>query len=155
VLTCLVIRFNVNAEVQHHADALNNAVEWFINAVKTNFGSPFSIARTLLVALIAWSIFSVMFRKVKPVPAPDLAKLSAVAKSYEPMIFYAGTGPVHIMEMSDTSIAVWDLGETVRSANLTSGTMISSNLEELGNNLQTLALEMSKFFASVDGDLDT
>ena len=110
--------------------------------------------RTIGIATMAYTISAFLFGRSVPMPTPDISKLSSLVRSYEPMIFYAETGQFQIMEMSQTSIAVWDLGETVRGANLTSGMMISNNLDELGNHLQTLALEMTRFFANVDGDLD-
>jgi hypothetical protein len=49
---------------------------------------------------------------------------------------------------------VWDLGESVRGSNLTSAAIIVKELDELSDSLKTLAIELTKFFANVDGDID-
>ena len=57
-------------------------------------------------------------------------------------------------ELQDTSVAVWDLGESIRSANMTSGDMMTTQLEDLGKSLETLVVELTRFFVNVDGDID-
>lgn len=52
-------------------------------------------------------------------------------------------------------MAVWDLGESVRSANMTSAPMIVKGLDELSDSLKMLGLELTRFFADVDSDVDS
>jgi hypothetical protein len=59
-----------------------------------------------------------------------------------------------IGDLQATGVAVWDLGESVRSTNMTSAPIIVRELDELSESLKTLAIELTKFFANVDGDVD-
>lgn len=90
-----------------------------------------------------------------PPPVPDLVKLSTLAKSFEPLIFYSENGYTQITALQETSVAVWDLGESVRSANMTSAPLIVRSLDELSESLKTLGLELNRFFADVDSDVDS
>lgn len=51
-------------------------------------------------------------------------------------------------------MAVWDLGETVRYSNMTSAPIIVKELDNLSESMKTLAIELTRFFANVDGDID-
>lgn len=59
-----------------------------------------------------------------------------------------------IAELQETGVAVWDLGESVRQSNMTSGPIIVRELDELSSGLTRLAEELTRFFADVDGDVD-
>lgn len=51
-------------------------------------------------------------------------------------------------------MAVWDLGESVRTTNMTSAPIIVNQLDDLAESLKTLSMELTKFFMSVNGDVD-
>ena len=87
-------------------------------------------------------------------PVPDLVKVAGLARSFEPLIFYSENGVRQISDLQETGVAVWDLGESVRYANMTSTPVIVSELDSLSESLKTLSIEMTKFFANVDGDID-
>ena len=87
-------------------------------------------------------------------PVPDLVKVAGLARSFEPLIFYSENGVRQIGDLQETGVAVWDLGESVRYANMTSAPVIVSELDSLSESLKTLAIELTKFFANVDGDID-
>lgn len=87
-------------------------------------------------------------------PVPDLVKVAGLARSFEPLIFYSENGVRQIGDLQETGVAVWDLGESVRYANMTSAPVIVSELDSLSESLKTLSIEMTKFFANVDGDID-
>ncbi len=87
-------------------------------------------------------------------PVPDLVKVAGLARSFEPLIFYSENGIRQIGNLQETGVAVWDLGESVRYANMTSAPLIVSALDSLSESLKTLSIEMTKFFANVDGDID-
>lgn len=87
-------------------------------------------------------------------PVPDLLKVAAVARSFEPLIHYAESGTSQIGELQDTSRAVWDLGESIRVSNMTSTPMIVSQLDDLSDSLRLLSVELTSFFADVEGDID-
>lgn len=85
---------------------------------------------------------------------PDLVKVAGIARSFEPLIYYSEHGVAQVGDLQATGVAVWDLGESVRSSNLTSAPIIVRELDELSESLKTLAVELTRFFANVDGDVD-
>lgn len=85
---------------------------------------------------------------------PDLVKVAGLARSFEPLIHYSENGIRQIGDLQETGVAVWDLGESVRSANMTSAPLIVNELDALSESLKTLGIELTKFFANVDGDID-
>ena len=85
---------------------------------------------------------------------PDLVKVAGLARSFEPLIYYSENGVRQIGDLQETGVAVWDLGESVRNANMTSAPIIVSELDALSESLKTLGIELTKFFANVDGDID-
>ena len=87
-------------------------------------------------------------------PSPDLVKVAGLARSFEPLIFYSENGVRQIGDLQETGVAVWDLGESVRHANMTSTPLIVNELDALSESLKGLAIELTKFFANVDGDID-
>lgn len=87
-------------------------------------------------------------------PSPDLIKVAALAKSFEPVIYYSEAGHGQIEQLQETGLAVWDLGESVRSTNMTSAPIIVNQLDELSDSLKTLSLELTRFFTTVDSDVD-
>lgn len=90
-----------------------------------------------------------------PLPVPDLVKLSGFARSFEPLIYYSENGVQQIGTLQETGVAVWDLGESVRGTNMTSAPIIVRELDELSESLETLSLELTRFFANVDADIDS
>jgi hypothetical protein len=105
--------------------------------------------------MIVASMLRILLVPPIPPPVPDLVKVSTLAKSFEPLIFYSENGYTQITALQETSVAVWDLGESVRSANMTSAPLIVRTLDELSENLKTLGLELTRFFADVDSDVDS
>ena len=85
---------------------------------------------------------------------PHLIKVAHLARSFDPMIFYSESGILQVGDLEQTGTAVWDLGESVRQANMTSAPLIVQELDDLGESLKTLAVELTKFFATVGGDID-
>lgn len=90
----------------------------------------------------------------KPSSGTGLVKVAGLAKAFEPLIFYSENGVSQIGDLQATGVAVWDLGESVRSTNMTSAPIIVKELDDLSESLKTLAIELTRFFANVDGDVD-
>ncbi|KAI7039916.1 hypothetical protein KC327_g1202 [Hortaea werneckii] len=107
-----------------------------------------------IVALVAWSLAVNLFTTPTFGPVPDLIKVAGLAKSFEPAIYYSERGHAQISELDETGVAVWDLGESVRNTNMTSAPIIVHQLDELSDSIKTLASELTRFFAGVDGDID-
>lgn len=90
-----------------------------------------------------------------PQSIPDLVKLSGFARSFEPLIYYSENGVQQIGTLQETGVAVWDLSESVRGTNMTSAPIIVRQLDELSDSLKSLSLELTRFFANVDSDIDS
>ena len=147
------IRFHVRAEVQHREPFV--PIMNFLNHQFDRFTSTKSTALTTVVMLLFSTAFlRILFLPPPPTPVPDLVKLSTLAKAFEPLIFYSENGYTQITQLQETSVAVWDLGESVRLVNMTSAPLIVSSLDTLSDTLKTLSLELTRFFASVDADVD-
>lgn len=113
-----------------------------------------SLITSVIVALISVLALRTLFQPGTPPPVPDLVKVAGLAKAFEPLIFYSENGVQQISDLQATGVAVWDLGESVRSTNMTSGPIIVKELDDLSESLKTLAIELTRFFANVDGDVD-
>src|SRR5947199_1123878 len=144
----------MRAEVQHREPfiALFNFLRSNIDSMTKTRSTTFF---TVLVSFLSIFFLRLVFAPPAPPPVPDLVKLSTLAKSFEPLIFYSENGYAQINALQETSVAVWDLGESVRSANMTSAPIIVRSLDELSDSLKTLGLELTRFFAAVDSDLDS
>ena len=108
----------------------------------------------MLVLILVFSAFRSLIQTPTQQPLPDLVKVAGLARSFEPLIFYSEHGVRQIGDLQETGVAVWDLGESVRYANMTSAPVIVSELDSLSESLKTLSIELTKFFANVDGDID-
>lgn len=130
-----------------------------INFVQRKFDAMTRTKSTTLFSLLTTILFASLLRIVivppVPPPVPDLVKVSTLAKSFEPLIFYSENGYAQITALQETSVAVWDLGESVRTANMTSAPLIVRSLDELSESLKSLGLELTRFFADVDSDVDS
>ena len=148
------IRFAVRAEVQHRTEPFEAAFSF----VKTKFEgitkSWTSLISAIAVALLSILALRTIFQPGIPPPVPDLVKVAGLAKAFEPLIFYSENGIQQIGDLQATGVAVWDLGESVRSTNMTSAPIIVKELDDLSDSLKTLAIELTRFFANVDGDVD-
>jgi hypothetical protein len=132
--------------------ALFNLIQRKFDAMtETKSKTLFSLATSILFV----SLLRIILVPPVPPPVPDLVKVSTLAKSFEPLIFYSENGYTQITALQETSVAVWDLGESVRSANMTSAPLIVRSLDDLSDSLKTLGLELTRFFADVDSDVDS
>lgn len=113
-----------------------------------------SIILSTLIAFVSIAATRTLFEPAYGRPVPDLVKVAGIARSFEPLIYYSENGVAQVGDLQATGVAVWDLGESVRLSNLTSAPIIVKELDELSDSLKTLAIELTKFFANVDGDID-
>ncbi|KAI9806040.1 MAG: hypothetical protein M1833_004447 [Piccolia ochrophora] len=148
------IRFAMRAEVQHRTEPFEAAFAYFRHKFDAITSSRSSTLISSAVLLIAISFLRILVLPPPPSAAPDLVKVAGLAKSFEPLIFYSENGANQIDELQETGVAVWDLGESVRSTNMTSATIIVKELDELSESLKTLSIELTRFFSAVDGDVD-
>ncbi|ESA42151.1 hypothetical protein NCU04808 [Neurospora crassa OR74A] len=147
-------RFAVRAEVHQRTEPIETAVTFlrkWLGPLTTSWSSMFLSG---LVAILSYAAMRSLFQPASMSPVPDLVKVAGVARSFEPLIYYSENGIQQVGDLQATGVAVWDLGESVRSSNLTSAPIIVKELDELSESLKTLAIELTKFFANVDGDID-
>ncbi|KAH6723917.1 hypothetical protein DL95DRAFT_407707 [Leptodontidium sp. 2 PMI_412] len=148
------IRFAVRAEVQHRTEPFEAAFSFVRTKFNTVTKSWTSLATSILVAFLSFLALQRLFQPGDPPPVPDLVKVAGLAKAFEPLIFYSENGVQQVGDLQATGVAVWDLGESVRSTNMTSAPIIVKELDGLSESLKTLAIELTRFFANVDGDVD-
>lgn len=117
--------------------------------------SKSSTALSVVVVFLSIAIMRALFLPSVPQSIPDLVKLSGFARSFEPLIHYSENGVQQIGALQETGVAVWDLSESVRGTNMTSAPIIVGQLDELSESLKSLSLELTRFFADVDSDIDS
>lgn len=120
------------------------------HVTKTKYNTVFYGISTMLLYWVMATLLSTPTHG----PSVDLIKVASLAKSFEPSIYYSENGHAQIEQLQETSVAVWDLGESVRSTNMTSAPQIVSQLDSLSDSFKALAREMTSFFTSVDSDID-
>lgn len=150
----LDIRFAVRAEMQHRTAPFELVMSFVRAKINTMKKSPSSSLLLAFLAMISMMLLRLLFQPQTSGPLPDLIKVAGLAKSFEPLIHYSENGAYHIGDLQETGVAVWDLSESVRSANMTSAAIIVEQLDDLSENLKDLAIEMTKFSANIDGDVD-
>ncbi|KAK4230120.1 hypothetical protein QBC38DRAFT_441200 [Podospora fimiseda] len=148
------IRFAVRAEVQHRTEPIDAVIRFVRRTVRTVTQSWFTKILSVVVVILSFAAMRFLTRPAALQPVPDLVKVAGVARSLEPLIYYSENGVQQVGELQATGVAVWDLGESVRSSNMTSAPIIVQELDELSDSLKKLAIELTKFFANVDGDID-
>ncbi|TVY13822.1 hypothetical protein LARI1_G008549, partial [Lachnellula arida] len=148
------IRFAMRAEVQHRTEPFEAAFEFVKSKFNIMTKSWSSLITSVAIALLSILVLRSLFQPGVPPPVPDLVKVAGLAKAFEPLIFYSENGVQQIGDLQATGVAVWDLGESVRSTNMTSAPIIVKELDDLSESLKTLAIELTRFFANVDGDVD-
>ncbi|GIJ98415.1 hypothetical protein Aspvir_000532 [Aspergillus viridinutans] len=148
------IRFAVRAEVQHREPFVA-----FFSYLRSKFdkitSSKSNTTLSILIAFLSIAFMRALFLPSFPQSIPDLVKLSSFARSFEPLIYYSENGVQQIGTLQETGVAVWDLSESVRGTNMTSAPIIVRQLDELSESLKTLSLELTRFFANVDSDVDS
>jgi hypothetical protein len=152
------VRFKVSAEVAQREpiQAAWNAIRIpFERLSAAMFGSKTSTFTTILMTCLAMIFMRSLSIPSGPPTMPNLVKLCAFARNFEPLIHYSENGVQHINNLQETGIAVWDLGESVRGSNMTSAPIIVTQLDELSESLKTLSLELTRFFSNVDSDIDS
>ncbi|KAJ5594872.1 uncharacterized protein N7459_001080 [Penicillium hispanicum] len=148
------IRFAVRAEVQHR-----EPIAAMLGYLRSKFdrvtSSKSNTTLSIVVLLVSIAFMRALFLPGLPQSIPDLVKLSGFARSFEPLIYYSENGVQQIGTLQETGVAVWDLSESVRGTNMTSAPIIVRQLDELSDSLKSLSLELTRFFANVDSDIDS
>ncbi len=153
-VSLLDIRFAVRAEVQQRTESIETAIHFIRSRYSLVTKSWAHLSFSVIVAVLSLSALRSLFQPAGLRPVPDLIKVAGIARSFEPLIYYSENGVSQVSDLQATSVAVWDLGESVRSSTMTSAPIIVTELDELSDSVKTLAIELTKFFANVDSDID-
>lgn len=146
-------RFGIRAEVNHRTEPIEAAVNFIRKSSSAVTGSWLSLFRSLAVVAFSYAAFRLLSQPAALQPAPDLVKVAGLARTLEPLIYYATNGAHQVHELQATGVAVWDLSESIRTSNLSSAPIIAKTLDDISTGFGTLAIELTKFFAHVDGDI--
>ncbi|KAK3112799.1 hypothetical protein LTR53_010533 [Teratosphaeriaceae sp. CCFEE 6253] len=147
-------RFSTRLDVVQKTQPIEDTVNTLRKAVHQFKRSRWHTFLYSIGLLFAWSMGVHLLSTPVIGPVPDLVKVAALTKSIEPAIYYSERGQAQIGELQETGVAVWDLGESVRNTNMTSAPIIVEQLDILSDSIKTLAIELTRFFAAVDGDVD-
>ncbi|KAL7951803.1 hypothetical protein V8C42DRAFT_339713 [Trichoderma barbatum] len=148
------IRFAVRAEVHQRTEPIETAIAFIRKRYAALTASWTSTLFSLLLAAFSVTMFKTLIQEPAPRPVGDLVKVAGIARSFEPLIYYSEHAITQVHDLQATSVAVWDLGETVRTSGMRDASLIVADLDALSGAMKTLATEMTKFFAVVDGDID-
>ncbi|KAJ5318890.1 uncharacterized protein N7506_011594 [Penicillium brevicompactum] len=145
---------NLRAEVQHR-EPIAAIFGYLRSKFERMTSSKSNTTLSVIVLLITGVFMRALVLPGLPQSIPDLVKLSGFARSFEPLIYYSENGVQQIGTLQETGVAVWDLSESVRGTNMTSAPIIVHQLDELSESLKSLSLELTRFFANVDSDIDS
>lgn len=148
------IQFAVRSEAQDRTRILRSAIGFVRGKVYFATRSWAHILLSVVVGILSFAAMRTLSYSSGLRPVPDLVKVAGVARSFEPLIYYSENSVAQVRDLEATGVAVWDLGESVRLSNLTSAPIIVQELDELSDNLRALAMELTRFFANIDGDID-
>ncbi|KAF2689952.1 hypothetical protein K458DRAFT_290107 [Lentithecium fluviatile CBS 122367] len=116
----------------------------------------FTRSRMNMICAIATIAFSwVLIQPWSTGLIPDVANVANMAKQFEPLMYASENVIPRSRELAEASIAVQDLGESVRATNMSASTVIIDQLDDLGDSLKVLSEKITSFFTNVDGDMDS
>lgn len=151
----LDIRFQTSLDVVQRTEPIEAVIGGVRRAIRQVTHSPYHTFLYTFGSLVLYWICTSLISTPVHGPSPDLIKVAGLVRSFEPVIYYSEHGHAQIEQLQETGVAVWDLGESVRSTNMTSAPLIVNQLDNLSDSLNTLANELTRFFASVDADVDS
>ena len=114
-----------------------------------------SLVTGFMVAMTAICAARLLVQPAEPRPVGDLVKVAGIARSFEPLIYFSEPAVEHVKDLQSTSVAVWDLAETVRASGMTDTDTIVNSLDAISESMKRLVLDLTKFHTHVDGDIDS
>lgn len=151
VLTRLVVRFAIRGETLFRTAPIEDTISTFASGTRIFTKSRANVLCTIFSIVLAWVL-------VQPWTAtliPDVANVANMAKQFEPLLYASENVIPRSRELADASIAVQDLGESVRATNMSASSVIIDQLDDLGDSLKVLSEKITSFFTNVDGDMDS
>ncbi|PHH71588.1 hypothetical protein CDD80_5124 [Ophiocordyceps camponoti-rufipedis] len=148
------IRFAVRAEVLQRTRPIETAIAFVHKQYRCVTSSWFSVLTSLFVALLSITTANMLVKPAAPRPVGDLVKVAGLARSFEPLIYFSEPAVAHVRELQSTSIAIWDLGESVRISGMADAGTIVQSLDAISETMKKLVLDLTRFHTHVDGDID-
>ncbi|KAH7135585.1 hypothetical protein B0J11DRAFT_163609 [Dendryphion nanum] len=145
------VRFAVRGETLFRTAPIENTVSAFATGVHMFTKSKTNLTFALLVIVFSWIVTQPWTASL----IPDVANVAGMAKQYEPLMYASENVIPRSRELNEASIAVQDLGESVRATNMSASTVIIDQLDGLSDSLRVLSEQLASFFVNVDGDIDS
>ncbi|KAL6709044.1 hypothetical protein ACN47E_002171 [Coniothyrium glycines] len=145
------VRFAIRGETQFRTAPIEDTISTFASGTRFFTRSRWNVIFTIITIVFSWLL-------VQPWTAsliPDVANVANMAKQFEPLLYASENVIPRSRELAEASIAVQDLGESVRATNMSSSPVIINQLDDLADSLKVLSEQMTSFFTNVDGDMDS
>ena len=150
-LTDAVVRFAIRGETLFRTAPIEDTVSSIASGVQIFTRSRLRIICSISAILLSWILLQPWTASL----IPDVANVAALSKQFEPLLYASENVIPRSRELTDASIAVQDLGESVRASNMSASTIIIDQLDDLGDSLKLLSEKLISFFTNVDGDMDS
>jgi hypothetical protein len=151
LLTSTVVRFAIRGETLFRTAPIEETISACASGVHIFTRSRINIFTTIATLLISWLLLQPWTATL----IPDVANVAGMAKQFEPLMYASENVIPRSRELAEASIAVQDLGESVRATNMSASTVIIDQLDDLGDSLKMLSEKITSFFTNVDGDMDS
>jgi hypothetical protein len=145
------VRFAIRGETLFRTAPIEETISTFASGVHYFTRSRANLITTIATIIVSW----VLLQPWTATLIPDIANVAGMAKQFEPLMYASENVYPRTRELSEASIAVQDLGESVRATNMSASAVIIGQLDDLGDSLKMLSDMLGGFFRDVDGDIDS
>jgi hypothetical protein len=145
------VRFAIRGETLFRTAPIEETMVSFASGIKYFTRSRANLITTIATILVSW----ILIQPWTSTLIPDIANVAGMAKQFEPLMYASENVIPRSRELAEASIAVQDLGESVRATNMSASTVIIDQLDGLGDSLKMLSEKLTSFFTNVDGDIDS
>ncbi|CAI6325812.1 unnamed protein product [Periconia digitata] len=145
------VRFAIRGETLFRTAPIEDTITSLSRGVNMLTRSRFTFLLAILFVILSWVLVQPWTTSL----IPDVANVANMAKQFEPLMYASENVIPRSRELAEASIAVQDLGESVRATNMSASTVIIDQLDDLGDSLKVLSEKITSFFTNVDGDMDS
>ncbi|KAF2036491.1 hypothetical protein EK21DRAFT_52215 [Setomelanomma holmii] len=145
------VRFAIRGETLFRTAPIEETISACASGVHYFTRSRINIITTIATLVVSWLLLQPWTATL----IPDVANVAGMAKQFEPLMYASENVIPRSRELAEASIAVQDLGESVRATNMSASTVIIDQLDDLGDSLKMLSEKITSFFTNVDGDMDS
>ncbi|KAJ5027848.1 hypothetical protein PSV08DRAFT_16123 [Bipolaris maydis] len=145
------MRFAYRGEAKFRTAPIEDTISTFASGLHIFTKSRANVILTVATVLLSWILLQPWTASL----IPDVANVANMAKQFEPLLYASENVIPRSRELAEASIAVQDLGESVRATNMSASSVIIDQLDDLGDSLKILSEKITSFFTNVDGDMDS